>query len=62
MENRFKAGDIARHFKRELLSEEELDLGTIETGFANYITSNGEFTIAFPPTDAQFFYLRVDNY
>ena len=24
MENRFKAGDIARHFKRELLSEEEL--------------------------------------
>ena len=49
-------------FGTENQREEELDLGTIETGFANYITSNGEFTIAFPPTDAQFFYLRVDNY
>ena len=49
-------------FGTEKQREEELDLGTIETGFVNYITSNGEFTIAFPPTDAQFFYLRVDNY
>ena len=39
--------------------EEELDLGSIEGGFADYITSNGEFTIVFPPTDARFFYLRV---
>ena len=41
--------------------EIDIPLENIRTGFSEYMSGNGLFTLTYPETDARFFYLRVGD-